>query len=475
MLVRARVADQRRTDVEPVERRGLVAAVGVDLDDTQRIARRGRSDQRGKRVVGLGEAMQAEVGEREAFLARRPVGPPPDQRERSVEVVLQDHRHCGDLGCETGAHLERFEVRRLGFVDVVGEEEGDRKVVAIVERKRFGGDGLACEHDGFLDTSVAERIERAHAERDRAGRCERHRLVPFLVGPALIVREVRIVREPVMRLGEVRIERDRALGRGTHAIEAGVALDLAVHRQHEVRAREAGVRFGGIGVQHDRVLEAAARALQIAGRVALVEVTRLAIARDGLCDLLRRHRSGDDVLECGIAGRVRIASEPETHYRQQQCGRQDGRAEQRLARRQEPGEPAAVMRDFGRAGGNACRRADLADEAVAAARDRLDVAWRVGDVVERVPEAPHGAVERRVEIDDAARPEARHEVLPRDDFARMFEQSLQHEQRLRLQAHGDSVAHQLTRVDAQCPVVEADFVRSLHAVVPPDRRLPNVM
>ena len=56
-----------------------------------------------------------------------------------------------------------------------------------------------------------------------------------------------------------------------------------------------------------------------------------------------------------------------------------------------------------------------------------------------------------------------------DDFARVLQQSLEHMQRLSLQAQRDGAAHQFSGIEVQRPFVETDLIRSLHAA-PPSRR-----
>jgi hypothetical protein len=108
-------------------------------------------------------------------------------------------------------------------------------------------------------------------------------------------------------------------------------------------------------------------------------------------------------------------------------------------------------------------RLQRADEPVSLPRQRLDVARRVGVVAERTAEAAHRAVQRRVEVDDARRPERRLQVVAGDDLARPRQQRLQHGERLALQPDADIPPDQLAGVPAQPPAVETQLLGRVHA------------
>jgi hypothetical protein len=107
-------------------------------------------------------------------------------------------------------------------------------------------------------------------------------------------------------------------------------------------------------------------------------------------------------------------------------------------------------------------RLEAADEPVTPSRDGLDVAGRVRLVAERGAQPANGAVQRGVELDDAARPEALLELLAGDHLAGALEQGLEHLLGLRRQVDPCAVTDELARRAQQRPAVETPLMRLIH-------------
>ena len=249
---------------------------------------------------------------------------------------------------------------------------------------------------------------------------------------------------------QLRIELDgaqRAAARlDDRFVDRHVLRDPSAH----VRFSERGPGFGEVGVLVQSGLEVcdrfgctvhiAARAVELAIEVELVRAL-IGAAAAAFPD--PRHRSDE------LAGLLCLPPNngkgQQDHARQRPCGP----------------TKATGRRRSGRFSSN------RPDEPITDARQRLDVARRFGVVVECDPEFPHGCIQAVVEIDHAFRPEHLHQLLARDDFARVLEQFGQHAQRLLRQSLRGSVAQQLAGAGAQHPPVKMNVlgVSHLHAII----------
>ena len=100
-----------------------------------------------------------------------------------------------------------------------------------------------------------------------------------------------------------------------------------------------------------------------------------------------------------------------------------------------------------------------ADETVPHARQRLDVAWRVGHVVERHAQFAHGDVEPIVEIHDAGGPQGLYELIARDHRAGVIEELDEDAQRLLRQARRMLAPRDFSRDAVDFPAVEFHWRR----------------
>ena len=107
-------------------------------------------------------------------------------------------------------------------------------------------------------------------------------------------------------------------------------------------------------------------------------------------------------------------------------------------------------------------RLESADEPVAPSRYGLDVAGRVRMVAERGAQPADGAVQRGIELDDAARPEALLELLAGDHLAGTLEQGLEHLLWLRRKVDSCAVTDELARRAHQCPAVKTPLMGLIH-------------
>ena len=96
----------------------------------------------------------------------------------------------------------------------------------------------------------------------------------------------------------------------------------------------------------------------------------------------------------------------------------------------------------------------LADEPVAHARQRLDVAGRVAHVVQRHAQFAHRDIEPVVEIHDAGRPQRLYQLIARDDRAGVIEELDEDAQRLLGQACGTVAPRDFSRDAVDRPAVE---------------------
>jgi hypothetical protein len=97
---------------------------------------------------------------------------------------------------------------------------------------------------------------------------------------------------------------------------------------------------------------------------------------------------------------------------------------------------------------------ETAYEAVALARQRLDVAVGVRIVFQGDAELAHGAVEAGIKFHHTLWPEPRDELLTRDHLARVLGELVEDLQRLVLQTIGIAVAGDFSRIEVYRPAIE---------------------
>ncbi|HJY40326.1 MAG TPA: hypothetical protein VJ303_03790, partial [Steroidobacteraceae bacterium] len=99
------------------------------------------------------------------------------------------------------------------------------------------------------------------------------------------------------------------------------------------------------------------------------------------------------------------------------------------------------------------RRINRADESIAPARHGLDIARRLGLILQRDPQLAHRRVQPRVEVDNARWPQTNDQLLACHQLAGSAQQLIENLQRLILQADLAAVLGKFAQINAQHPAV----------------------